>query len=144
MEAYQDRTGWCMRLYNPEVSPGTENTIKISGPPESLPAALVTRLEQCGRDWKQIVFSEETTGATRYTGTMAGSGGHFATNLWFLQSTEAQRLLELSENQAAYKHRIKIAAGTTAMVGRMTSSNVVQFCFPDTTGLVFYESVPTD
>lgn len=62
----------------------------------------------------------------------------------FLQSADAKRTLELSGNCAAYKHKLKILEGTTAIVGRMTSSNTIQFYFPDTKGLIFTDSTATD
>ena len=133
-----------MRVFNPEVSVGTANILRISYPPAPPPSTLIAFLHGRGRDWQQIVFVEETTGAVRYTADLEQAGGHFATNLWFLTSKKAQGVLELSSNRAAYKHRIKIAAGTTAMVGCMTSSNVIQYYFADTIGLTYFDSTTAD
>lgn len=129
----------------PKSRPALPILSEYLAPPTSVPSANAVWLQQRGRDWQQIVFAEETTGAAvRFTQTKEQPAGHFATNLWFLQSKEARQQLELSVNSAAYKHRVKIAAGTTAMIGRMTSSDAVQYYFPDAEGLTFYEATATD
>lgn len=138
----QDGTGWYLQIYNPEISIDTANTVKISGPLQPLPKEEESYLNDRGRQWKQLVFIEATTCAVRYIDQKEPPPGRFATNLWFLQRDEARRLLELSHNSAAYKQRLKIVAGTTAMVGLMTSSDIVQFCFPNTNGLVYCDTVP--
>ena len=137
------RSSWCLKVFNPEISSETANLIKISLPPEPLPEHL-KNLSECGCDWQRIVFAEATTGVVRFHELREHPTGHFATNVWFLQSNDAQHILELSNNCAAYKSKMKIAKGTTAMVGCMTSSDVIQYFFPNLDGVEFYDSIATN
>ncbi len=144
MEAYRDGSGLYFKFYNPEVSAGSANIVKICALPQAPSPSLAEYLQDRGRDWQTIIFAEITTGAAvRFTETKDHPTGRFATNVWFLSSEEAQVVLELSNNCAAYKHRIEIMAGTTATIGRMTSSDIIQIYFQNSEGLKYYDSMLT-
>ena len=144
MEYYQNDSGHYLRVYNPEIPVGTANTIKIAGPPQSLPPQF-SYLNNCGQDWQAVVLAEMATGFVRFTAFEERLPGRFLTNIWSANSEQAQQLLELPErNQAKYKCRVDAPAGTTLMIGKMTSSPVTQLYIPDTANLIYYDPTAAD
>lgn len=145
MRVYQSGSNSYLEVLNPEIVAGTANTIRIL----SHSTGLVPEyqwLNAQGRDWMTVTFAEATTGIFRYTTEKNNPSGRFFTNLGGLLSEEAIRTLELtaSENHAQYRHRVKFPAGITIMVGKMTSSDTIQFYAWDTAGIVCFDTTAVD
>ena len=138
------RSSYSLDIYNPEIPENKVHTIRIKEPPQPLPSEY-DFLKRCGRDWKMVVLAEAVTGFVRFTNAKEHPSGRFVTNLWSLQNDEAVTILELPRGKLAeYKHRLKIPSGVTVMVGKMTSSEVMQFYLVDTAGIAYYDSRNTN
>lgn len=130
-------------IYCPEILENSYS-IRIKEPPQPLPIEY-NFLKRHGRYWKMIILAEDATGFVRFTTTVENSIGRFLTNLWSLRTDEAIKILELPKGQSAeYKHRVKIPGGAVVMVGKMTSSETMQFYLADTAGIEYYDSRNTN
>lgn len=133
------RSFYSLDIYCPEILENSYS-IRIKEPPQPLPIEY-DFLKRDGRDWKMIVLAEDTTGFVRFTTTIENPTGRFLTNLWSFRTDEAIKILELPKGQSAeYKHRVKIPSGAVVMVGKMTSSETLQFYLVDTSGIEYYDS----
>ena len=140
MRICQSGSNSYLEMLNPEIIVGTANTIRILSHSTGLTPDYQW-LNSRGRDWMTVTFAEATTGIFRYTTEKDKPSGRFFTNLGGLVSEEAIRTLELtsSENLAQYRHRVKFPAGITIMVGKMTSSEAIQFYAWDTAGIIYFD-----
>ena len=140
MRICQSGSNSYLEMLNPEIIVGTANTIQILSHSTGL-ATEYQWLKAHGRDWITVTFAEATTGIFRYTTEKDKPSGRFFTNLGGLLSEQAISTLELaiSKNIAHYRHHVQFPAGITIMVGKMTSSENIQFYVWDTAGIVYFD-----
>ena len=145
MRVYQIGSSSYLEVLNPEVLVGTANTIRILSHSTEL-ASDYQFLSAEGRDWMTVTFAEATTGIFRYTTERNNPSGRFFTNLGGLVSEQTISTLELtaSQNLALYRYQVKFPAGIMIMVGKMTSSEAIQFYAPDTMGIVYLDVTATE
>lgn len=143
MKAYQEGTGYFLRIDTSGLAPELEYTVQISGPPESLPTEYQWLTDR-GREWMKITLAEAVTGFIRFTSMMKNPDGHFVTNARPSRQ-DAIRLLELpDQNQARFVYRVDIPAGSEVIAGLMTSSSIVQLYVHNAADLKFYDATSTD